>query len=111
MDEYQLEIQSIRTTLARLRADEAEPELIEEYEAELRILTALYQAATEVVHAGETDPRLRSLLGELGFGEWTLQNVYSFVYDAAMDMDLAGHDLAARVSQTDFTGALLAAQD
>ena len=32
MDEYQLEIQSIRSTLTRLRADEADPELIEEYE-------------------------------------------------------------------------------
>ena len=31
MDEYQLEIESIRTTLTRLRADEADPELIEQY--------------------------------------------------------------------------------
>lgn len=110
-DEYQLEIQSLRSTLNRLRNDQADPELIEEYEAEFRILSALYAAATETLAAGEDDPRLPQVLGDLGFGEWELDNVYSFVYDAALDMDVAGHDLAARVSQTDFVEALLAARD
>jgi hypothetical protein len=111
VDEYQLEIESIRSTLTRLRADEADPELIEEYEAESRILAALYTAATEVLEAGVGDVRLRTVLAELGFGEWNMENVYSFIYDAALDMDEAGHDLAARVGQTDFAGALLAAQE
>jgi|GEM_PF-543498 len=111
LDEYQLEIQSIRSTLTKLRADEADPELIEEYEAELRILMALYTAATETLDAGLADARLRTVLEELGFGEWTMENVYSFIYDAALDMDVAGHDLAARVSQTDFVGALLSAEE
>ncbi len=109
MDEYQLEIQSIRSTLNRLRADEADPELIEEYEAELRILMALYAATTETLEAGLTDARLRTVLADLEFGDWTMENVYSFVYDAALDMDESGHDLAARVGQTDFVGALLVA--
>jgi hypothetical protein len=111
LDEYQLEIQSIRTTLTRLRADEADPELIEEYEAELRILTALYVASTEMLAAGETTPRLQLILEELGFGEWNMENVYSFVYEAALDMNESGHDLAARVGQTDFVGALLSADE
>ena len=111
MDEYQLEIQSIRSTLTRLRADEADPELIEEYEAELRILMALYIAATEMLEAGYRDARLRTILADLDCGDWTMENVYSFVYDAALDMDESGHDLAARVGQTDFVGALLAAQE
>ena len=111
MDEYQLEIQSIRTTLTRLRADEADPELIEEYEAELRILMALYEAATETFASGRDLPRVVTVLDELGFGAWTLENVYSFVYEAAMDMPESGHDLAAHVSQTDFTGALLSAEE
>jgi hypothetical protein len=110
VDEYQLEIQSIRSTLTTLRAAEADPELIEEYEAELRILVALYTAATEVYEAGIPDLRLRTVLAELDFGDWTMENVYSFIYEAALDMDEAGHDLAARVGQTDFVGALLAAQ-
>jgi hypothetical protein len=111
VDEYQLEIQSIRSTLIRLRADEADPELIEEYEAELRILMALYEAATETLDAGLSDARLRAVLDELGFGDWTMENVYSFIYEAALDMDESGHDLASRVGQTDFVGALLAAQE
>jgi hypothetical protein len=111
VDEYQLEIESIRSTLIRLRADEADPELIEEYEAEMRILVALYTAATETLESGVSDARLRRVLAELGFGEWTMENVYSFIYEAALDMDESGHDLAARVGQTDFSGALLAAQD
>lgn len=110
MDEYQLEIQSIRTTLTKLRADEADPELIEEYEAELRILMALYEAATETFVAGRDRAPSHEVLDDLGFGAWTLENVYSFVYEAAMDMPESGHDLAARVSQTDFTGALAAAE-
>lgn len=110
LDEYQLEIQSIRSTLTKLRADEADPELIEEYEAELRILMALYEAATETLAAGVADSRLSAVLEDLGFGDWTLENVYSFIYDAALDMEEAGHDLAARVSQTDFVGALLSAE-
>ena len=111
MDEYQLEIQSIRSTLTGLRADEADPELIEEYEAELRILMALYTAATETRAAGETNAQMRTVLAELGFGDWTMENVYSFIYEAALDMDESGHDLAARVGQTDFAGALLAAAE
>ncbi|MBJ7609729.1 MAG: hypothetical protein JF887_09940 [Candidatus Dormibacteraeota bacterium] len=111
VDEYQLEIQAIRSTLTKLRADEADPELIEEYEAELRILVALYQAATETLQAGVTDRRLGDVLADLGFGDWTMENVYSFIYDAALDMEVAGHDLAARVSQTDFVGALLSAEE
>jgi hypothetical protein len=111
VDEYQLEIASIRSTLTRLRADEADPELIEEYEAEMRILVALYAAATETLEAGLADSRLRTVLAELGFGAWTMENVYSFIYEAALDMDESGHDLAARVGQTDFAGALLAAAE
>lgn len=110
MDEYQLEIQAIRTTLGKLRADQADPELIEEYEAQMRILVALYSAATETLEAGRHDPRLRTVLAELGFGEWDMESVYSFIYDAALDMDESGHDLAARVGQTDFVGALLSAE-
>jgi hypothetical protein len=110
VDEYQLEIQAIRATLGKLRADEADPELIEDYEAQVRILVALYTAATETLEAGHTDPRLRAVLAELGFGRWDMESVYSFVFDAALDMDESGHDLAARVGQTDFVGALLSAE-
>ncbi len=109
MDEYQLEIGSVRQILDRLRATEAHPALIDEYEAELRNLNALYQAARDTFTAGERDERIRGALTDLGFGEWTLTNVYSFVYEAAMEIDVASRDLASQINETDYAASLLAA--
>lgn len=107
MDEYQLEIQQLRRQLARLREAEAEPALIAEYEAELRNLTALYAATRETYEAGVHDRRLAEALHGVGFGAWSLQNVYSFVYELSMELPLDGHDLAALVAGTDYAGSLL----
>ena len=104
MDEYQLEIQDIRRTLLRLKADKAAEELIEEYEAELRNLVALHQAATETFEQGRRQARLRDALAELGFGEWTLTNVYSFVYEAA---SLSAADSAAQNTQSQVCASAL----
>ena len=109
MDEYQIEIGEIRRQLAKLRADEAPARIIEDYEAQLRILQALYRSALETFAGGETDRRLRTALDELGFGEWTLTNVYSFIYDAATDAEPDGRDLANVISHTDWTESLLRA--
>src|SRR5438105_15788830 len=108
MDEYQIEIRALRRTLARLKAEKANEALIEEYEAELRILVALYQAATETFEHGQTSPDLPRALDEIGFGDWTLTNVYSFVYEAAMDAEPDGRDLANVITHTDFGASLLA---
>lgn len=106
VDEYQLEINEIRRTLARLKADKADAALIEEYEAELRNLRALYQAANDTLDAGNRDPRIRAALAELGFGQWTLQNVYSFVYEAAMATEDDERDLANVITHTDYATSL-----
>jgi hypothetical protein len=108
VDEYQLEIQALRRKLASLRDQDADASLIEEYEAELRNLTALYQAARDTFDAGEQDSRLVTALQSLGFGAWTLNNVYSFVYDASMEIDSEGRDLAALIDDTDFVQSLVA---
>jgi hypothetical protein len=111
VDEYQLEIQGVQQALARLRSQEAAADLVEEYEAELRNLKALYRAAVETFKAGEDDPRMRDALTQLGFGEWALANVYAFVYDLSVDIDPEGRELAAVVDGTDFAGSLLEALD
>ena len=111
MDEYQLEINEVRRTLARLKADRADPSLIEEYEAELRNLRALYQAAVETLQAGERDERMRGALRDLGFGEWSLANVYSFVYEAAMAAEPDDRDLANVITHTDYATSLLDAAE
>lgn len=107
MDEYQLEIQQLTRQLAQLRDAEADPALIAEYEAELRNLNALYRASRETYDVGLSDRRLAEALHRVGFGPWTLDNVYSFVYDISMELPLDGQDLAALVDATDYAGSLL----
>jgi hypothetical protein len=109
VDEYQLEIRELRRRLAQLQEQEAAPELIDEYESEVRVHTALYEAARSVFAAGEGDRVMRETLTDLGFGDWSIDAAYSFVYDAAMDMPAAGRELAAEIDQTDFAGSLRAA--
>lgn len=112
MDEYQVEIRDLQRTLARLREADADAPLIEEYEAELRNLSAIYQAATDTLCQGKHDLRVRQALSGLGFGDWTLANVYSFVYELSMEIPLSeGRDLAGLVNETDFAGSLLESLD
>ena len=111
VDEYALEVDSLRRSLARLRLEEAAPALIEEYEVELRILTALYEAAGQTITAGDGDSGLAGALGRLGFGEWDLDNVYAFIYEAAMEADTDGRDLAGGIGETDFAALLLVTAD
>ena len=109
MDEYQLEIQSLRRTLERLREADADPALIEEHETEYRNLRSLYRAATDTFEADLSEPRLPDALASLGFGDWTLTNVYSFVYDASMELPVDdGRELARRIDETDYAASLLA---
>jgi len=107
VDEYELEIDSLRRTLERLRIEEAAEPVIDEYEAELRILRALYAAAQRTLAAGDADPRLIGALERLGFGAWNLASVYSFVYERAMDADAGGRELSGVIADTDFGAALL----
>ncbi|MBV9099411.1 MAG: hypothetical protein JOZ46_07565 [Candidatus Dormibacteraeota bacterium] len=109
-DEYRLEIRGLQRQLAHLQETDGDPVLIDEYDAELRNLTALYRAALETLDAGRTDARLRDALEQLGFGDWTLKNVYGFVYDLAMELpNEPGRDLATMIDGTDFPGSLLEA--
>ena len=108
MDEYQLEINELHRRLARLKFEHAPEDIIEELEAQLRILRALYGAATALLAVGEDDAGLRSAFRQQGLGGWTLENVYFYVYDEAMAIDPQGHDLAARIAHHDFAGRLLA---
>ena len=109
-DEYRLEILGLRRRLAHLQETDADPALIDEYEAELRNLTALYRAALATLEAGEADPRLAAALEQLGFGEWTLNHVYAFVYELSMELPVdPRRDLATVIDSTDFAGSLLEA--
>lgn len=108
-NEYLLEISATKTLIERLRLAEADPVIIEEHEVELRNLQALYAAAFELFEDGEKDARLPQALHDAGFGEWTLDNVYSFVYDCTLENpESSVKDVATIVHDTDFAGTLLA---
>jgi len=102
MDEWQLEMQEIRDQLAGLRAREGDPVIIEELEAELRILRAFYTTAQELIDAGEDDPDLRRDFLATEMGEWNFQNVYSFVYETAMRLEPGTRELSSLVPEVDY---------
>lgn len=108
MDEYQTELNALKQTLIQLKLDEAEPSVIEEYDCELRNLTSIYNAAVHAFSVGIDDPDLHQALADLGFGPWEFSNVYSFVYDAALDGDLDGEELSGIVDRTDYAASLRA---
>src|SRR5260370_10609625 len=84
MDEYMLEINDLRRRIAKLKFERASVVIVEELEAQLRILKALYDSATGLFSAGERNPRLQAGFGERQLGSWTFENVYFYVYEHAV---------------------------
>ena len=108
MDEWQLEMQEIQRRLAQLKAHDGDPVIIDELEAELRILDSFYLTSLDVLEAGMRDVEAQRGLQAERWGEWNLRNVYSFVYDLSMDLPAEpGRDLAAQIDSLDFAGSLL----
>ena len=71
MDEYSLEISELRRRIAKLKFDRAPLDVIEELEAQLRILKAIYDATWMLFQGGERDARLPARFQDLGLGSWT----------------------------------------
>jgi hypothetical protein len=106
VDEWQVEIQEIQRNLSRLRAQQGEPEIIAELEAELRILQAFYAAALDVFDAGQADAGLRQAFARLGLGPWGFENVYSLVYERSMEIELGRRELSSIVGEQDFVAMI-----
>jgi hypothetical protein len=101
MDEYMLEINELRRRIAKLKFERASVTIIEELEAQLRILRSIYDSATALFAAGETSFRDRQL------GNWTFENVYFYVYEQAVALEPDGHDLATLIWRYDYAAPLL----
>lgn len=108
MDEYMVEMNDLRRRIARLKLDRASVALIEELEAQLRILKAIYDSTCRLFSAGEGDRRLQTSFHRHELGNWTFENVYFYVYEEAVALDAQGHDLASRIESHDYRAALLA---
>src|SRR6202165_2148509 len=107
MDEYMLEINELRRRIAKLKFERASVTIIEELEAQLRILRSIYESATALFAAGESDGRLPASFRDRQLGTWTFENVYFYVYEQAVALEPDGHDLATLIWRHDYTSPLL----
>ena len=79
---------------------EAAAKEIAELAMQLDILRTLYSR-------GRADLALRRGLTMRGYGEWTLDNVYAFVYETAIELPSGGHGkFLGEINETDFAGLL-----
>jgi hypothetical protein len=106
MDEYQLEINDLRRRIAKLKFEHASVVVIEELEAQLRILRAIYDSANALFASGQKDRRLQSSFRERQLGNWTFENVYFYVYEQAVALEPDGHDLATLIWHHDYVAPL-----
>jgi hypothetical protein len=107
MDEYMVEINDLRRRIGRLKFEHGSLQIIEELEAQLRILRAIYGSATNLFAAGESNPRLQAGLRDQQFGSWTFEDVYAYVYEEAVALSPQGQDLATVIWHHDYTTPLL----
>jgi hypothetical protein len=107
MDEYLLEINDLRRRIAKLKFERASVVIIEELEAQLRILRAIYDSANGLFTAGQKDRRLQTSFRDRQLGNWTFENVYFYVYEQAVALEPGGHDLATLIWHHDYAGPLL----
>ena len=107
MDEYLLEINDLRRRIAKLKFERASIIIIEELEAQLRILRAIYDSAMALFVAGETDGRLQAGFRDRQLGNWAFENVYFYVYEQAVALEPGGHDLATLIWHHDYASPLL----
>jgi len=109
MDDYSKEIGDLQREVDRLVEAEGDQQEIAELEMQIRVLKALYEQATTLYEQGRGDPDLRRQLVIRGYGEWTLDNVYAFVFETAVDLpDVEPTAFVKEVSHTDFARLLIA---
>ncbi len=91
MDDYQKEIADLEAQVERLVEEEGDARTIAELSMQLEILKAMYSRATDLYQRGRVDENLRYGLRIQGYGEWTLDNVYAFVYERAVELEPKAH--------------------
>lgn len=109
MDEYAKEIADLQREIDRLVEAEGDPREISDLQVQLDVLTALYRQAVALFELGAGDPPMRQRLAIRGYGPWTLDNVYAFVYEQAVELpDEAPRRFAEEIGRTDFEELLKA---
>jgi hypothetical protein len=106
VDEWQLEMEEISRRLAQLKAHDGDLIIIDELEAELRILNSFYLTSLDVLEAGRRDIEAQRGLEAERWGDWNLRNVYSFVYEKALEVELGRRELSSVIPELDYIGML-----
>ena len=91
MDDYQKEIADLETQVEQLVEAEGEAKTIAELTMQLEILKAIYARTLDLLARGRKDDALRYGLRIQGYGDWTLDNVYAFVYERAVELEPQAH--------------------
>ena len=103
MDDYQKEIADLETQVEQLVEAEGDAKTIAELSMQLDILKAIYVRATDLLRRGLEDEGLRYGLRIQGYGDWSLDNVYAFVYERSVELDVAAHSaFLGGIKNTDF---------
>ena len=91
MDDYQKEIADLETQVERLVEQEADARTIAELTMQLEILKAIHARALDLYGRGLKDEGLRDGLRIQGYGDWTIDNVYAFVYERSVELEPRAH--------------------
>jgi hypothetical protein len=110
VDEYAKEISDIQGQVDAMIEEEADKREIAELQMQLEVLRALYRQATHLFEAGRANSELPQRLALRGYGSWTLDNVYAFIYETSVDMPADGHhSFVGEIRDTDFQRLLVGA--
>jgi hypothetical protein len=103
VNDYQKEIADLEAQIDQLVEAEGDPKTIAELSMQLEILKAIYARALDLLERGRKDQGLRYGLRIQGYGDWTLDNVYAFVYERAVELEPVGHGaFVGGIKTTDF---------
>jgi hypothetical protein len=91
VDDYQKEIADLEAQVERLVEGEGDARTIAELTMQLEILKAIYARASDLYARGLKDEGLRYGLRIQGYGAWTIDNVYAFVYERSVELEPAAH--------------------
>jgi hypothetical protein len=108
VDEYQKEIADLERQVEELVEQEGDKGVIADLSMQLEILKAIYARAVELFQQGERDAGLRSALTMRGYGEWSFDNAYAFVYEQAVELPGGHAAFVGGIRDTDFAGMLQA---
>jgi hypothetical protein len=106
-NDYTREIDELQLQVDALVEAEGDAREIAELGMELQVLRAIYERTAQLYQSGRDDLELRHSLAVKGYGEWTLDNVYAFVFETTTDLPSDEHrSFLGEIRETDYAALL-----